>query len=94
VRPLLSGLRVPEWQELAVDWRKWKICRRASVQCGPGSGLVRGRKRFLCQLPLWFCIYLVVRAHFSVFFEEVFRVKNFKYAHGKLGPSPWPKQRL
>jgi hypothetical protein len=25
---------------------------------GPGSGLRLGRKRFLCQLPLWFYIYL------------------------------------
>jgi hypothetical protein len=24
VRPLLSELQVPEWQELAVDRRKWR----------------------------------------------------------------------
>jgi hypothetical protein len=24
VWPLFSELRVPEWQELAVDWRKWR----------------------------------------------------------------------
>jgi hypothetical protein len=27
---------------------------------GPGSGLRPGRKRFLCQLPLWFYIYVCV----------------------------------
>jgi hypothetical protein len=27
-----------------------------TVYGGPGSGLRPGRKRFLCQLPLWFCM--------------------------------------
>jgi hypothetical protein len=30
---------------------------------GPGSGLRPGRKRFLCQLPLWFYIYFLGKTH-------------------------------
>jgi hypothetical protein len=31
--------------------------QREPTPGGPGSGLRQGRKRFLCQLPLWFYIY-------------------------------------
>jgi hypothetical protein len=30
------------------------VVHREPTPGGPGSGLRRGRKRFLCQLPLWF----------------------------------------
>jgi hypothetical protein len=35
------------------------VVHREPTPGGPGPGLRRGRKRFLCQLPLWFYIYLV-----------------------------------
>jgi hypothetical protein len=34
------------------------VVQREPTPGGPGSGLRPGRKRFLCQLPLWFYIYL------------------------------------
>jgi hypothetical protein len=33
------------------------VVQRGPTPGGPGSGLRQGRKRFLCQLPLWFYIY-------------------------------------
>jgi hypothetical protein len=33
------------------------VVQREPTPGGPGSGLCRGRKRFICQLPLWSCIY-------------------------------------
>jgi hypothetical protein len=33
------------------------VVQRELTPGGPGSGLRPGRKRFLCQLPLWFYIY-------------------------------------
>jgi hypothetical protein len=32
------------------------VVHREPTPGGPGSGLRRGRRRFLCQLPLWFYI--------------------------------------
>jgi hypothetical protein len=33
------------------------VVQREPTPGGPGSGLRPGRKRFLCQLPLWFYIF-------------------------------------
>jgi hypothetical protein len=38
------------------------VIHRKPTPGGPGSGLLRrGRKCFICQLPLWFHMYLRVR---------------------------------
>jgi hypothetical protein len=35
------------------------VVQREPTPGGPGLGLRRGRKRFLCQLPLWFYVLLI-----------------------------------
>jgi hypothetical protein len=51
VRPLLSELQVPEWQELAKDWRKWRkmlksiMIRRYFVLQVQGVGSLAQRRR-------------------------------------------------
>jgi hypothetical protein len=42
------------------------MVHREPTSGGPGSGLRRGRKRFLCQLPLWFYICLSIYASKNV----------------------------
>ena len=37
------------------------VVQREPTPGGPGSGLRPGRKRVLCQLPLWFYIYNAAR---------------------------------
>jgi hypothetical protein len=55
------------------------VVQREPTPGGPGSGLCRGRRRFLCQLPLWF--YILVTNQVTTTATQTCQRKMKKPAH-------------